>query len=165
MPIHCIWIIWAGPRYRRPRQRAMQILPERRLGIFRMVACVLACLLLVASPAAAQDEGGPAALVSQPERGAPWWIVPVFGGGCAFIGFGAGATIGLAAYADGCESCWGGGDAWLTGGVIGAGIGAGVGIITSTIIVLATNSSKRPTATPVIVASPEHAYAGVSVAF
>ena len=130
-----------------------------------MAACALACLLLVASAATAQEEGGPAASVSQPERGAPGWIVPVFGGGGALFGFGAGASIGLVAYGTSCESCWGGGDAWLTGGLIGAGIGAGIGVITSAIIVLATTSSKKPTASPVIVASPEHAYAGVSVAF
>jgi hypothetical protein len=149
----------------RDRAGAMQVHPKMLLQTVRLGAWALACLLLTASTVAAQDDGVSAAPPAQSESGMPWWIIPVMGGGGAVVGFGTGATVGLVAYGNTCESCWGGGDAWWTGGLIGAGIGAAAGVITSTIIVLATTPSKSPQATPVIVASPEHAYAGVRVTF
>jgi len=153
-------------RYRHDKSGCqVQTQLRSRPWMFRAAVGALACVLLAASLAAAQHDSASAVPASKASSGAPWWIVPVLGGGGALIGFGAGASVGLVAYGNACESCWGGGDAWLTAGVIGAGAGAGLGLIASTIIVLTTDPTKSTEATPVIVASPERAYGGVRVAF
>jgi hypothetical protein len=139
-----------------------------------VAAVAIVASLLVASPAFAQAATKPVPATRDiapalrgatlPKDGAaPWWVVPVAGAGGAVVGFAAGASIGLITYE--CErSCWGGGDAWLTGGLVGAGIGAGVALVTTTIVLLSSRPAKTPAATAVVVAHPELAYAGVRVA-
>jgi hypothetical protein len=129
----------------------------------RLAAVAIVAPFLVASPAFAQATTRPEPATQQ--DGAAWWVVPVGGAGGAVLGFGAGASIGLITYdCEGGLSCLGGGNAWLTGGLVGAGIGAGVGLVTTAIVLLASTPAETPAATAVVVAHPELAYAGVRVA-